>query len=57
MQYWEVEEKLKRSMVETIQQMQVLNLPPNLPIPSIEEWTANWAGMLSPTKPENSTKL
>jgi len=44
-------------MVETIQQMQVLNLPPNLPIPSIEEWAANWAGMLSPTKPENSTKL
>jgi hypothetical protein len=54
---WEVEEKLKKSMVETIQQMHVVNLPPDLPTPSIEEWTANWARMPSPAKPANPTKL
>jgi hypothetical protein len=29
---WEAKEKLKKSMVETIQHMQTINPPPNLPI-------------------------
>lgn len=28
---WETKEKLKKSMVETIQHMQTVNPPPNLP--------------------------
>jgi hypothetical protein len=42
---WETEEKLKRSMVETIQQMQVINPPLDLPIPSTKEWTISWVRM------------
>jgi len=44
-----------KSMVETIQHMQVTSLPPNLPTPSAGEWTTNWVGMPSsaePTKPQ-----
>jgi hypothetical protein len=54
---WEVEKKLmKRLMVGTIQWMQVVSLPPNLPTPSNKEWTSNWARMPSLTQP-TKTKL
>jgi hypothetical protein len=54
---WETEEKLKRYMVETIQQMQVINSPLDLPIPSTKEWTISWARMPSSIEPANPIKL
>ncbi len=53
----EAENKLKRSMVETIQQMQAVNLPPNLQNFSIREWTTSWADMPSSSEPTKSTKF
>jgi hypothetical protein len=54
---WEIEEKLKRSMVEPIQQMQVINLPLDLPIPSTKEWMISWARMPNSTEPANLIEL
>lgn len=48
---WEAKKKLKKSMVETIQQMQVANpLTDILSIPT-KEWITSWVGMPSSTKP------
>jgi hypothetical protein len=44
-------------MVETIQQMQVINPPLDLPIPSIKEWMISWARMPSSTKLANPIKI
>ncbi len=38
---WEIEEKFKKSMMETIQEIQVVNPPPYLPTPSTRQWTTS----------------
>ncbi len=54
---WEVEKKLKKSMVETIQQMQVVSSPFDLLTPLVGEWTTSWVGMPSSTKLAERTKF
>jgi hypothetical protein len=44
-------------MVETIQHMQVVSLPSDLPNPLVGKWTTNWARMPSLAKFIEPTKL
>ncbi len=54
---WEAKEKLKKPMVETIQQMQAVNPSLDLPTPLVGEWTISWARMRSLIKHLEPTKL
>jgi hypothetical protein len=44
-------------MVETIQHMQVVSPPLDLPIPLIREWTTSWAGIPCLINLTKTTKL
>lgn len=57
---FEVKRKLKKLMVETVQQMQAASPPPNISFTITRKWMTSWADMLSsrkhakPTKPQEN---